>query len=84
MGNLALNVACIAPVIVCDRSLTYNATVLGGTHPYTYLWKFGDGGQSTLANPSHTYSGAGQYTVSLTVTDARGLRTVATTVIVLE
>jgi hypothetical protein len=83
IGNLALNVACIVPVVVCDRTIAYNATVLGGTHPYTYRWTFGDGGSSGLANPSHTYSEAGDYTISLTVTDARGVRTQVTTVLVL-
>lgn len=35
----------------------------------SYLWDFGDGNTSTAANPSHAYSSAGTYSVSLTVTD---------------
>jgi PKD repeat protein len=35
-------------------------------------WNFGDGGTSTAQNPTHTYSVAGTYTVSLTVTGAGG------------
>ncbi|HEY0179539.1 MAG TPA: protease pro-enzyme activation domain-containing protein [Dokdonella sp.] len=35
-------------------------------------WTFGDGGTSTAANPSHTYTSAGTYSVSLTVTDNGG------------
>ena len=35
----------------------------------SYAWDFGDGNTSTQANPSHTYQSAGNYTVSLTVTD---------------
>jgi PKD repeat protein len=31
----------------------------------TYLWAFGDGITSTLANPVHTYAAAGTYTVTL-------------------
>src|SRR5690606_30139240 len=39
----------------------------------TYLWDFGDGSTSTLANPQHTYpDGEGTYTVKLTVTDVSG------------
>jgi PKD repeat protein len=37
-----------------------------------YLWDFGDGTTSTLANPSHTYGGAGTFNVNLTVTDNAG------------
>ncbi len=37
-----------------------------------YAWNFGDGASSSAANPSHTYSSAGNYTVSLTVTDNDG------------
>jgi PKD repeat protein len=38
----------------------------------SYHWDFGDGGTSTAANPSYTYSDPGTYTVELTVTDDRG------------
>ena len=34
-----------------------------------YLWDFGDGTNSTLANPTHVYSAAGNYTATLLVTD---------------
>ena len=38
-----------------------------------YSWTFGDGGTSTLQNPSHTYAvGGTTYTVTLTVTDNQG------------
>jgi len=39
----------------------------------TRSWDFGDGGTSTLQNPSHTYGSAGTYNVTLTVTDNGGL-----------
>ncbi len=39
----------------------------------TYRWTFGDGGTSTAANPSHTYTTNGNYTATLTVTDPGGL-----------
>ncbi len=34
-----------------------------------YLWDFGDGTNSTLANPTHVYATAGNYTATLLVTD---------------
>jgi PKD repeat protein len=41
--------------------------------PLTYRWDFGDGSQSTDANPVHTYPAPGSYTATLTVTDVGGL-----------
>ncbi len=38
----------------------------------TYTWDFGDGSASNTANPSHTYTVAGNYTISLIVTDNDG------------
>ena len=40
--------------------------------PLTYAWNFGDGGTSTVAKPSHTFTGSAAYTVRLTVTDQLG------------
>ncbi len=37
------------------------------------IWDFGDGTLSTAVNPSRTYTAAGTYSVSLTVTDNGGL-----------
>lgn len=34
----------------------------------SWLWNFGDGGTSTLQNPSHTFTGDSIYTVTLTAT----------------
>ncbi len=45
----------------------------------SYAWDFGDGESSTQANPMHTYSRAGSYTVSLTVTDNDGASSSAST-----
>ena len=43
-----------------------------GVPPMTYAWDFGDGNGSSLKNPSHTYSTAGTYTVSMIGTDSYG------------
>ena len=48
-----------------------------GSTPRTYLWNFGDGGTSTDVNPTHTYTVAGVYTVSLTITNGYGTDTAA-------
>lgn len=38
----------------------------------SYQWLFGDGNSSTLANPTHTYTSAGSFNVTLIVTNAAG------------
>jgi DNA/RNA endonuclease G (NUC1)/PKD repeat protein len=45
----------------------------------TYAWSFGDGATASGATTSHTYAQNGNYTVTLTVTDARGLISTTTT-----
>ena len=39
---------------------------------FTYSWVFGDGGTATGASPSHTFTAAGTYTVTVTATDEYG------------
>jgi len=39
---------------------------------FEYEWDFGDETTSTAAAPQHSYEDAGEYTVTLTVTDAQG------------
>jgi PKD repeat protein len=37
----------------------------------TYSWNFGDGSSGSGVNPTHTYAAAGNYTVTLTVSDSQ-------------
>ena len=52
-----------------------DASSAGSAPISAWLWTFGDGATSTLRNPSHTYTTAGTYTVSLQVTSAHGTDT---------
>ncbi len=57
---------------VCQpTSVQFSANVRGDT-PIDYAWDFGDGQTGTGANPTHTYSEAGTYTVTLTASNASG------------
>ncbi|WP_196139555.1 PKD domain-containing protein [Aliikangiella sp. G2MR2-5] len=38
----------------------------------SYQWQFGDGAESTVQNPSHTFAQSGTYTVTLLVEDNNG------------
>lgn len=47
----------------------YNFVPVGDRSITSWLWDFGDGSTSTLQNPSHTYTTAGAYNISLTVSN---------------
>ncbi len=71
--------SCLAPVAAFtgsptsgDYDLTVNFTDQSTNSPAGWSWNFGDGGTSTAQSPSHTYTAAGTYTVSLTATNACG------------
>ena len=52
------------------QTLTFSGSAINGLVPYAFSWTFGDGASSSGATVSHTYSGSGNYTVRLIVTDA--------------
>lgn len=62
-----------------DVPLAVSFSSAGSTDPdgsiTAYLWDFGDGSTSTLANPNHTYTAAGPFVAHLTVTDNAGAQT---------
>lgn len=53
-----------------------------GDGPFTYRWDFGDGTTGTGANPSHTFTRPGTYTVTATVTNEAGQDTRTMTIVV--
>ncbi len=60
--------------IICPgETIAFYAIVHpGGNAVNSYLWNFGDGSTSNLANPGHLYSSSGTRSVSLKVTDTIG------------
>ena len=52
--------------------LDVSFTDQSGNSPTQWSWSFGDGGTASTANPTHTYSAAGTYDVTLTVTNSSG------------
>lgn len=67
------NQASLCSGIVSFEDLTTNA-------PTSWSWDFGDGGSSTVQNPTHTYLSAGNYTVQLIACNALGCDTITNTI----
>ena len=53
-----------------NENISFTGLASGGVEPYTWAWDFGDGATADVQNPTHAYSAAGDYTATLTVTDA--------------
>src|SRR5215208_3528369 len=69
---------------VAPATFDFEANVTGGTVPYTYSWDFGDGSVESDDDDEsidHTFDVAGNYTVTLTVTDSTG-RTVSDSILI--
>lgn len=62
--------------LTCTGVVNFTST---STNASSQVWDFGDVSTSTLANPTHTYTSSGQYTVQLIVTNANGSDTVIQT-----
>jgi len=73
-----ITVTCTAPTASFTGTPTSGETPLtvaftdASTGATSWSWNFGDGNTSTAENPSHIYTDAGTYTVSLTVTNSCG------------
>jgi len=65
-----------------DLACTFDSSASSDPDPddsiASYAWSFGDNATSTASNPPHTYSTAGTYPVTLTVTDTHGATKTAT------
>jgi len=60
--------------MITDTNVSFNSihffSNVQGLVPLNYLWNFGDGSTSTLADPTHSYSIIGSYPVQLRVISA--------------
>ncbi|MGF1533464.1 MAG: PKD domain-containing protein [Bernardetiaceae bacterium] len=81
--SLTVRAAPVAPTVAfvfapespeAGESVQFTSTT---TNADTFAWDFGDGQNSSIANPTHTYANAGTYTVRLTVGGPGGEATVS-------
>ena len=82
----ALRIALVANPVSGRAPLSVNFTsqASGGSGGYTFAWAFGDGQTSTLRDPTHTYSVAGNYNPAVTVTDTLGSTAQASSTLVVS
>jgi vibriolysin len=85
-AQVGITLVCPGPPVA-----DFSASVLSGGVPLTttftdssqaassWSWDFGDGGSSTVENPTYTYNGMGTFTVSLTATNQFGSDTMTKT-----
>lgn len=55
-----------------EVSKSIQLTDISGYKPSSWYWEFGDGSTSVEQNPTHSYEAAGNYPISLTVTNSFG------------
>jgi PKD repeat protein len=90
--NVRLPEACLSVDAIPRFSWTPRAPISGSpvsfldesTNATGWLWSFGDGNSSTQRNPLHTYSAPGRYTVTLTVSNQAGAKTLTREVTVTD
>jgi len=70
--DVAPNAAFTASPLYGTVPLTVTFTDQSSGDITSWLWNFGDGSTSTARNPTHAYTAAGTYTVSLTVNGPGG------------
>lgn len=66
LSTIEAVVAAPDPLVCLPDPVVFNNNSANGNE---FEWHFGDGQTSTQVNPSHVYSGPGQYTVTLIVRD---------------
>lgn len=95
IGKKKIRAGLIEPTVAQPEPPVISPSDTLGTAPFevdfvvskafnTYLWKFPDGTNSTLANPKHVFGIAGTYDVHLTVVDVKGQEATAKTTITVK
>jgi gliding motility-associated-like protein len=70
IANIVANFSANSNIACLNVPFQFNNSSV--TTPLTYAWDFGDGGTSTDASPTHTYTTPGYYKVRLDITGSTG------------
>ena len=77
--KLNITVSASSNYVLVGKSVTFTATVSGGTAPYSYVYNY-DGTKSSSSSATKSYSPkAGSHTLEVTVTDKNGSTATAST-----
>ena len=86
-----INVAPLTSVIIpseyggcAPHTFNFAVSISGGNTISSITWNFGDGTSSAALAPSHTYSAAGTYPVTVNITTTNGCTSTATTSILVS
>lgn len=82
----ALIIDLISPASAIEGEyIQFNVIASNGVEPYSFTWDFGDGiSTSNLQSPTYTYTTAGQYQISVVVTDYLNVSANASATITIE
>jgi len=72
IGALTASFTVDSPQGCTPHLVRFTSQVTSNSAISSYSWNFGNGNTSTLANPTQVYTTSGQYTPTLTVTNADG------------
>lgn len=81
IGSPSANFTCNVSQGYAPLTVQFNDSSVNATE---WNWDFGDGSNSTVQSPEHTYLSAGNYTVNLTVNNANGTNSTLSTINVTE
>jgi len=70
LPHLSASASNLTPLL--GSNVSFSASVVGGTAPFSFSWSFGDGNGSATAGAQHRYSAAGTYAVVASVVDSVG------------
>jgi hypothetical protein len=75
--GIVMPLRCAAQVSISSgyeaiTDFNFSGGVADGRGPFNWTWQFGDGGTSSLQNPTYAYPQAGTYTPSVSVQDSVG------------
>ncbi len=78
MGLTVSNACLGTPTVPINTTSSVHSPIV------SWSWNFGDGSNSTIQDPTHTYTAPGQYTITLIATTQQGCTDTITSVVIIH